>query len=124
MKTNTTVIAGLKMGNKPMILAGILEMLEAPEEEVQKARSASRVTTALLNRLLTPYLGDAIPEHTPEPETQPETTPDTTELKFEDVRKAIKKGKRKKALKLIKKHASENQGSMLLETLKKEAEEL
>jgi hypothetical protein len=125
MTLSKDFIAGLKMGNKPMMAAGVLEMLGASAEDIADAKNTQRFTSAAIDRVFKPYMGEDIPEATQEEEKQPTLPLDTKdEPKYPDVEKAIAKGKKKKALKLIKKLEKENPGSMLLAAHKKEAEGL
>ena len=129
MKVTKEFLAGLKMGNKQMIAAGVLEMLGADEEAIATAKAASRVTTAYVDRTFKPIMVEGEPEPTPEVEKPTADEPDTkdetsSEPKFPEVEKAIAKGKRKKALKLIKALEEDNKGSLLLKALKEEAKEL
>ena len=95
---------------------------EGKEAEAQEVRSAGRITKALIDRTC----GDAV-EVEVEPtldEDEVEHQEQPVESTYDDIIKAINKGKGKKALKLIKQAHEDGHKGSELKKLKEQAKEL
>ena len=97
---NTSLISALKRNDRKYILAEVLELTGATEEIVQEVRDASRVTSALIDRVC------SVAE---EPKSEPEEVEYLEDDELSELAEAlialaelISKGKKKKAKKLYK----------------------
>ena len=128
---NKALIAALKRNDRKEIIVAAFDLKGDLAEEI---RSASRVTPALIDRVCN--ANDDEPEYDEpcEPECDapcttapvPEKTPAANKLIEEHnaIVKAIKKGKGKKALKLIKQSIANGARGSVISNLKKQAKEL
>ena len=119
------IVSAIKSKRLNEIVAEILRS-DGLDAEATEMESAGRMTVALIDRTCKATdLEESEKVEAPKPEVEKEE-----ELKehgsdgLNDVRKAIEKGKGKKALKLIKAHKENGLEGPVLSGLKKEAEAL
>lgn len=132
MNVDKNLVAGLKMNNRQMVIASILTMVGAEDDQINEAKSASRVTGALIDRLFKPYLDEDEGKETPEPQEEPESeaTPQETvcgslETKsFPDICEHLEAGHGKKAFKLCKKAKKAGTRGSVLTGLTRKAKEM
>ncbi len=108
-------IAAVKRRDVKELVALTLE-IEGKPEQAKEIRDASRLTDALIARTCIDEVETDLEITEPEVETP-------TESGYPDVSKALKKGKFKKALKLIKKLEESGSRGSVLKALKREANE-
>ena len=123
-------VAVMKRKDVKALGAIILREVYDEEESAKELESAGRLTNALIERTCLETVEEAEPtinedeeEHSEPEHSEPETENKVTDG-FDDVRKAIKKGKKKKALKLIIAHHENGSKGSVLSNLKKEAKGL
>jgi hypothetical protein len=138
---NETFVSAMKRKSVAELGAMILREVYGKEDEAKELEEAGRITVALIDRTCIITEGDLVDNSgsNENDEVSVETT-DATELTFADsavvedtepahdweadIRKAIKKGKGKKALKLIKEAKDNGTSGSVLKDLKKQAEAL
>ena len=112
-----TLISAIKRKQLKEVVVEIL-ISEGKEAEAQEMKEASRLTTALIDRTCVHSIEE---ELVPTVEDDEETI---CEDGFDPIRKAIKKGKGKKALKLCMKARKNGSKGSVLTDLELEAEAL
>jgi len=120
-KNREHFVASMKRKNIKALGAIILREIFGEGDKANELEEASRLTPALIDRtcLETKPVVEEPPAEAPA-ETPAETKPKGDDG-FNDVRKAIKKGKGKKALKLIKAHKDNGSRGSVLTGLKNQA---
>lgn len=125
--TRENIISALKRNQKVEITAIIATALGADVDALAEVTDTTRATDKFYQSVFDLVKFDETEDEeevevTDEPEAEEEV--DTVDHSFDDIRKAIKKGKGKKALKLIKKAKENGARGSVLKGLKQEAEAL